>query len=399
MGNTPSGFNEVFIVAAKRTAVGAFQGALSSIPAPRLGAVVIKAALEQSGIKPEMVDEVIMGNVITAGEGQAPARQAAIYADLPFGTECMTINKVCGSGLKAVMLAAQAIQVGDAEIIIAGGMESMSNIPYYIPQARSGYRLGNGTIEDGILRDGLLNVYDNTHMGLAGERCATEYHYSREAQDAFAVESYKRALAAQKSGAFDTEIVPVEIPQRKGDPVLVKTDEEPGRGNFDKMSTLRPAFQKDGTITAANASKINDGAAAVVLASGEMVKKLGLKPIAKIIAQASAAQAPEWFTTSPAIAISKLLKKVNLTVDDIDLYEINEAFSVVTMVTMDELKIPHEKVNVNGGAVSLGHPIGASGARILTTLLHAMAARDVKCGLATLCIGGGEASALLVERL
>lgn len=399
MGNTPQGLNEVFIVAAKRTAIGAFQGALTSIPAPKLGAVVIKAALEQAGVNPEMVDEVIMGNVITAGEGQAPARQAAIYAGLPVGVECMTINKVCGSGLKAVMLGAQAIQVGDAEIVVAGGMESMSNIPYYLPQARSGYRLGNGTIEDGILRDGLMNVYDNTHMGLAGERCASEYHYSREAQDAFAAESYKRALAAQQSGAFDAEIVPVEIPQRKGDPILVKTDEEPGRGNFDKMPTLRPAFQKDGTITAANASKINDGAAAIVLASGDRVKKLGLKPIAKIVAQASAAQAPEWFTTAPVKAVSKLLKKVNMTVADIDLYEINEAFSVVTMVAIDELKIPHEKVNINGGAVSLGHPIGASGARILTTLLYAMEAKGVKHGLATLCIGGGEASAVIVERV
>lgn len=399
MARIPEELNEVYIVAAKRTPVGALQGSLSAVPTTKLGAIAIKNALAQAGLKPDQVDEVIMGNVITAGEGQAPARQAAIYAGLPVDVECMTINKVCGSGLKSVMLAAQAIQVGDADIIVAGGMESMSNIPYYLPKARDGYRLGNGTLEDGILRDGLLNVYDGTHMGLAGERCATEYNYSREAQDAFAVESYNRAIRAQKAGDFSAEITPVEIPQRKGDPVVVKDDEEPQRVNFDKLPKLRPAFQKDGTITAANASKINDGAAALVLVSGATLKALGLTPMAKIIGQSSAAQAPEWFTTAPAKAITKVLNKTGMSVEDIDLYEINEAFSVVTMVTMDELKISHDKVNVNGGAVSLGHPIGASGARILTTLLYAMEKRDVKRGLATLCIGGGEASALIVERV
>ncbi len=398
MVRIPESLNEVYIVAAKRTPVGAFQGALASVPATKLGALAISAALRQAGVAHDLVDEVIMGNVLTAGEGQAPARQAAIYAGLPTGVECMTINKVCGSGLKAIMLGTQAIQVGDAEIVVAGGMESMSNVPYYLPQGRSGYRLGNGALEDGILKDGLLNAYDSTHMGLAGERCAAEYHYSREAQDEFAAESYRRAINAQKSGAFEDEIIPVEIPRRKGNPVVVSLDEEPGKVNFEKMRRLRPAFQKVGTITAANASKINDGAAAVVLASEAIVQKLGLKPSARIIGQASAAQAPEWFTTAPVKAIAKLMKKVALSIADIDLFEINEAFSVVTLVTMDELKIPHAKVNVNGGAVSMGHPIGASGARILTTLLYAMQARNVQRGLAALCIGGGEASALLVER-
>ncbi len=390
---------KVAIVSAKRTPVGAFQGGLSSISAPKLGAIAIKAALESGQISPEDVNEVIMGNVLSANEGQAPARQAAIYAGLPDATECLTINKVCGSGLKAVMLAAQAIEVGNANIVVAGGMESMSNVPYYLPGARNGQRLGHGEMVDGILRDGLQNAYDSIHMGLSGELCAKEYNYTREAQDAFAKESYLRALAAQKSGAFHNELTPVEIPQRKGEPVIFDTDEEPGRGNFDKMQKLRPAFQKDGTITAANASKINDGAAALVLMREGEAEKRGLKPMARIVAQASAAQAPEWFTTAPVKAINNVLKRAGMTLGEIDLFEINEAFSVVTMVAMDELNIPHTKVNVNGGAVSLGHPIGASGARILTTLLHAMEARQAHFGLATLCIGGGEASALIVERL
>ena len=390
---------KVAIVSAKRTPVGAFQGGLSSITAPKLGATAIKAALESGQVLPEDVDEVIMGNVITANEGQAPARQAAIYAGLSDTTECMTINKVCGSGLKAVMLAAQAIEVGNANIVVAGGMESMSTVPYYLPGARDGQRLGHGQMVDGILRDGLLNAYDSIHMGVSGELCAKEYNYTREAQDAFAKESYLRAQAAQKSGAFDNELTPVEIPQRKGDALVFDTDEEPGRGNFDKMLKLRPAFAKDGTITAANASKINDGAAALVLMREGEAEKRGLKPMARIVAQASAAQAPEWFTTAPVKAINNVLKSAGMTLGEIDLFEINEAFSVVTMVAMDELNIPYTKVNVNGGAVSLGHPIGASGARILTTLLHAMEAREARFGLATLCIGGGEASALIVERI
>ncbi len=390
---------KVAIVSAKRTPVGAFQGGLSSITAPQLGATAIKAALESGQILPEDVNEVIMGNVLPANVGQAPARQAALYAGLPDTTECLTINKVCGSGLKAVMLAAQAIEVGNANIVVAGGMESMSNVPYYLPGARNGQRLGDGAMVDGILRDGLQNAYDSIHMGLSGELCAKEYNYTREAQDAFAKESYLRAQAAQKSGAFNNELTPVEIPQRKGDPVLFDTDEEPGRGNFEKMLKLRPAFQKDGTITAANASKINDGAAALVLMREGEAEKRGLKPMARIVAQASAAHAPEWFTTAPVKAINNVLKRAGMTLGEIDLFEINEAFSVVTMVAMDELNIPHTKVNVNGGAVSLGHPIGASGARILTTLLHAMEAREAHFGLATLCIGGGEASALIVERI
>jgi len=390
---------KVAIISAQRTPVGAFQGALSSIPAPKLGATVIKGALEKGQILPEDVNEVIMGNVLPANEGQAPARQAALYAGLPEATECLTINKVCGSGLKAVMLAAQAIEVGNANIVVAGGMESMSNVPYYLPGARTGQRLGNGEMVDGILRDGLLNAYDSIHMGVSGELCAKEYNYTREAQDAFAKESYLRSQAAQKSGAFDNEITPVEIPQRKGDPILVDTDEEPGRSNFEKMVKLRPAFAKEGTITAANASKINDGAAALVLMREGEAEKRGLKPMARVVAQASAAQAPEWFTTAPVKAITNVLKRAGMTLGEIDLFEINEAFSVVTMVAMDELNIPHTKVNVNGGAVSLGHPIGASGARILTTLLHAMEAREARFGLATLCIGGGEASALIVERI
>lgn len=390
---------QVVIVSARRTAIGAFQGGLSSIPATRLGAAVIKSAYESARIVPEDIDEVIMGNVIAANEGQAPARQAALYAGLPDSVETMTINKVCGSGLKAVMLGTQAIQVGDANIIIAGGMESMSNVPYYLPAARGGQRLGHGEMVDGILRDGLLNAYDDVHMGLSGELCATKFDYSRETQDAFAVESYKRSLNAQKEGLFDNEIVGVEIPQRRGDPIVFREDEEPGRGNFEKMPKLKPAFSKDGTITAANASKINDGAAAVLLMREGEAERRGIKPMARIVAQASAAQAPEWFTTAPAKAISKVLKKAGMTLAEIDLFEINEAFSVVTMVAMDELNIPHKKVNVNGGAVSLGHPIGASGARILTTLLHAMEARGAQFGLASLCIGGGEAAAVIVEKL
>ena len=390
---------QVAIVSAKRTAVGAFQGGLSTIPATRLGAAVIQAVLESGQVPAEDIDEVIMGNVITANEGQAPARQAALYAGLPNTVECMTINKVCGSGLKAVMLASQAIQVGDANVVIAGGMESMSNVPFYLPGARAGERLGHGRMLDGILRDGLLNAYDDVHMGVSGELCASEHHYTREAQDAFARESYARALEAQKTGAFQNEIVPVAIPQRNGDPIFFDQDEEPGRGNFDKMAKLKPAFSTTGTITAANASKINDGAAALLLMREGEAERRGLQPMARVVAQASAAHSPEWFTTAPAKAINKVLKKAGMTLGEIDLFEINEAFSVVTMIAMDELNIPHTKVNVNGGAVSLGHPIGASGARILTTLLHAMEAREAHFGLAALCIGGGEAAAVIVERL
>jgi acetyl-CoA C-acetyltransferase len=389
---------DVVIVSAKRTAIGAFNGSLASVKATELGSIAIKSAVAEAKLSNNDIDEVIMGNVLTAGEGQAPARQAALGAGLSLGTECLTINKVCGSGLKAVMLATQSIQVGDANIVVAGGMESMSNVPYYLPGGRNGHRLGHGVVEDGILRDGLLNAYDGIHMGVSGELCATEKNYSREAQDAFAKTSYERALDAQKNGVFDNEIVDVEVPQRGKDPIIVNIDDEPGRGNFDKMLKLPSAFKKDGTITAANASKINDGASALVLMSADEAKKRDIPVLVKIVAQASAAQAPEWFTTAPVKAIAKVLKKANLSIDDIDLFEINEAFSVVAMAAMDALNIPHEKVNINGGAVSLGHPIGASGARILTTLIHAMEAKEAKYGLATLCIGGGEAAALIVER-
>jgi len=390
---------QAVIASAKRTPVGAFQGTLSSIPTVRLGATAIEATIRAAGLEKNDINEVIMGNVITGGEGQAPARQAALYAGLPEGTECMTINKVCGSGLKAVMLASQAVQTGDANIVVAGGMESMSNVPYYLFKARDGYRLGHGELTDGVLRDGLVNVYDGTHMGQAGELCAREFNYTREAQDAFAKESYQRAIKAQETGAFANEIVPVEVPQRRGDPLVISEDEEPKRANFEKMSKLRPAFDKEGTITAANASKINDGAAALVVMRAGVAERREIKPMARIVAQASAAQAPEWFTTSPILAIQKVLDRSFLSIEDIDLFEINEAFSVVTMVAMDQLKIPHDKVNINGGAVSLGHPIGCSGARVLTTLLHAMEARDARYGLAALCIGGGEASAMVVERM
>ena len=390
---------QVAIVGAKRTPIGAFQGSLSAVTAPQLGAAAIKSVLESKEIVFDDIDEVIMGNVISANLGQAPARQAALYAGLPNSVECLTVNKVCGSGLKAVMLASQAIQVGDANMVVAGGMESMSNVPYYLPGARSGQRLGHGEMLDGVLRDGLLNAYDGIHMGVSGELCASEYNYSREAQDEFARESYTRALNAQKQGLFNNEICPVDFPQRKGDPLTVDTDDEPGRGNFEKMLKLRPAFKKEGTITAANASKLNDGAAALLLMREGEAERRELKPMARIIAQASAAQEPEWFTTAPVLAINKVLKKAGMTLGEIDLFEINEAFSVVTMVAMDELNIPHTKVNVNGGAVSLGHPIGASGARILVTLLHAMEAREAQFGLAALCIGGGEAAAVIVERI
>ncbi len=389
----------VVIVAAKRTPVGAFQGSLASIPAPRLGAIVLKSILEETGIDKNKIDEVIMGNVISAGLGQAPARQAALYAGLPNNVECLTINKMCGSGLKAVMIGAQTIQCGDASVILAGGMENMSSAPYLLPKGRLGHRLGHGTVEDSIIKDGLWDVYNNQHMGNCAELCARDRHYTREQQDELAKESYTRAKHAQENGMFANEIVPVEVPMRKGDPVIVTEDDEPGRANFDKMPSLKPAFEKDGTITAANASKINDGAAALLLMSAEKAEEFNLKPLVKIIDQASAAHAPEWFTTAPGKAISKVLKKASLTADDIDLWEINEAFAPVAQAAIDDYHLDNSKVNVHGGAIALGHPIGASGARILVTLIYAMKARNANRGLATLCIGGGEASALIVEKI
>jgi len=389
---------EVVIAAAVRTPVGSYLGSLSSLKGPELGAIVIKEAVKRANIKPEDVSEVIMGCVLPAGMGQAPARQAAIFAGLPDSVPCLTINKVCGSGLKAVMLAEQAIKCGDAEIIIAGGFESMSNVPYYLDKARTGYRMGNGTVIDGMVHDGLWDVYNNFHMGSAAEMCAKEMKITREEQDAFAEESYKRAMNAIEKGLFKEEIVPVEIKDRKGT-VIVSEDEDVMKVNFEKGKTLKGAFQKDGTVTAFNSSNLNDGAAALVLMSADKAKELGITPLAKIVAQGSFAQKPEWFTTSPAYAIKNVLKKSGLEVKDLDLIEANEAFSVQACAVNKLAELDPAKVNVHGGAVAIGHPIGGSGARILTTLLYAMKTRNVKRGLATLCIGGGEASALIVEKV
>jgi acetyl-CoA C-acetyltransferase len=389
---------DVVIVSAVRTPIGSFQGSLSTLSAPQLGAIVIKEAVKRAGIKNEEVSEVIMGCVLPAGIGQAPARQAAIYAGLPESVPCLTINKVCGSGLKSVMLAAQAIQCGDAEIVVAGGMESMSNVPYYLDKARAGYRMGNGVLIDGMIKDGLWDVYNNFHMGNAAELCSREMNISRKEQDDFATESYKRTLTAIENGLFKEEIVEVKIKTKKGD-IVIAQDEEPSKVNFEKGLQLKPAFVQNGTVTAFNASKINDGAAALVLMSKEKADELGLKPLAKIISQISFAQKPEWFTTAPAYAIINILKKAGLKTVDIDLFETNEAFSVQCIAVNKIAGLDSLKVNVNGGAIALGHPIGASGARILTTLLYLMKNRNAKRGLATLCIGGGEASAVIVEKL
>ena len=389
--------NNSVITAIARTAIGSFQGVLSSVPTVRLGAVVIKSAVERAGLKGEDIDEVIMGNVLSAGEGQAPARQAAIYAGLPDSVECMTINKVCGSGLKSVMLADQAIRCGDADVVVAGGMENMSLSPYYLMDARGGMRLGHKKVVDSIIGDGLWDPYGDMHMGNCAEVLAKEENFSREDQDAFAVESYRRSLESIEIGYFKDEITPVEISQRKGDPIIIDTDEEPGRGKPEKIAKLRTAFEKDGTITAANASSINDGAAALVVMSAEKATELNSKPICKIVAQTSVAHEPLYFTTAPGKAITKVLDKAGHTINDIDLFEINEAFSNVALAAMREHNIPHEKVNVFGGAVSMGHPIGASGARILVTLISALKQKNKKLGLATLCIGGGEAAAVIVE--
>lgn len=390
---------EPVIVSAVRTPIGSFMGSLSTIPAPKLGAAVIAEALKRAGLRGEQVDEVLMGCVLQGGLGQAPARQAAIFAGLPDSVPCTTIHKVCGSGLKTVMMAAQAIKAGDAECIVAGGMESMSLAPYAIEGARAGLRMGHAQIVDLMIKDGLWDPYNDFHMGMAAEKCAEERGISREAQDAFAAESYRRAQAAIAAGLFKEEIVPVVIPQKKGEPLVVDTDEEPGRAKIDKFPTLKPAFKKDGTVTAANASSINDGAAAVVVMSSEAAQRNGIKPLVRIVDYTQHAQDPAWFTTAPAYAIQKLLNKVGLSKDEIDLYEINEAFSVVSIAVNQILGLDQTKVNVNGGAVALGHPIGASGTRILVTLIHAMKARGARRGIASLCIGGGEAVAMLVEAL
>jgi acetyl-CoA C-acetyltransferase len=389
---------EVVIVSACRTPIGSFAGSLSSLSATKLGAIAVEESIKRAGIQKSQVDEVIMGCVLPAGLGQAPARQAALFAGLPETVETMTINKVCGSGLKAVMLASQAVALGDAEVVVAGGMESMSNTPYLLEKGRSGYRMGHAQLVDSMIKDGLWDVYNDYHMGNAAELCAKECAVSREAQDDFSVTSYQRALDAQKNGYFKDEIVAVPIPQKGADPILVLEDEEPKKVKFEKIRSLKPAFQKDGTVTAANASKINDGAAAVVVMSKEKADQLKLKPLARVIAYSSAAKKPEWFTTAPADVIEKVLKKAKLSKDDIDLFEINEAFAVVNLAINKMLGLDMSKINVHGGAVALGHPIGASGARILVTLLHAMQRRNAKRGMAAICIGGGEASGMIIDR-
>ncbi len=390
---------EVYIISAVRTAIGTFNGALSGVTAGKLGATAIKGAIDKIKLNPTEVEEVIMGCVMQANLGQAPARQAAKFAGLPDNVRCSTINKVCSSGLKSVMYGAQSIMLGDAEVVVAGGMENMSQVPYYLDQARNGYRLGNGTIIDGLVKDGLTDVYHQNHMGNSAELCAREMKITREQQDAYAIESYKRSAAAWAEGKFTDEIVPVEVPQKKGDSVKVMQDEEYKLVKFEKIPELRPVFQKDGTVTAANASTLNDGAAAVILMSKEKAEKLGLKPIAKIISYADAEQAPEWFTTCPAKAIPLAVSKAGLKMEQVDFFEINEAFSVVSLANNQLLNLKSDKVNVNGGAVSLGHPLGASGARILVTLLHVLKQNNGKFGVCGICNGGGGASAMVVENL
>jgi acetyl-CoA C-acetyltransferase len=389
--------HEVVIVGACRTPIGSFGGNLSSLPATKLGAIVIEEALKRAHVSKDIVNEVIMGNVLTAGEGQAPARQAAIFAGLSTSVECLTVNKVCGSGMKAIMLGAQAIQLGDADVVVAGGMESMSNTPYLLEKARNGYKMGNAELVDSMLKDGLWDVYNNFLMGNAAELCARECAVPRQTQDDFAILSYKRAQDSQSKGRFKDEIVKVGIPQKKGEILFIEEDEDPKKTNFEKIPTLKPAFQKDGTVTAANSSKINDGAAAVVLMSAEKAQELGARYLARIIASCSVAKKPEWFTTAPVDVIPKVLKKAKLTLDEIDLFEINEAFAVVALAVNKILGIDVNKVNVNGGAVALGHPIGASGARIVVTLIHALLQRNLKRGLAAICIGGGEACGMILE--
>ncbi len=389
----------VYIVSAVRTPIGAFNGSLAAVSAPQLGATAIKGALAQAGIAPEMVQEVFMGNVIAAGLGQAPATQAMIYAGIPNTVPATTINKVCASGSKAIMMAAQTIMLGINDVVVAGGMESMSNIPYYLDKARNGYRLGHGTIIDGMVKDGLWDVYNDYHMGNAAELCAREYKFTREDQDAFAIESYTRAQKAYAVNAFANEIVPVEIPVRGKDPILVSVDEEYTKVNFEKLKTLKPAFEKEGTITAANASKLNDGASALVLMSEEKVKELGITPLAKIIAFADAAQAPEWFTTAPALAIPKALKWAGIDIKDVDFFELNEAFSVVGLANTQILGIDAQKVNTRGGAVALGHPLGSSGSRIVVSLAHILKAEGGRYGVTGICNGGGGASAIVIENV
>ncbi|CAI8301540.1 acetyl-CoA C-acyltransferase [Flavobacteriaceae bacterium] len=388
---------DVVIVSAVRTPIGSFMGSLSSVEAPKLGAIAIKGALEKINLDPNSIDEVLMGHVVQAGTGQAPARQAAIFAGIPNTVPCTTVNKVCSSGMKTIMQAAQSIALGDADIIVAGGMENMSKIPHYY-HARTAKKFGPAQMEDGMQKDGLVDAYNKEAMGVCADACATEYGFSREDQDAFAVQSYKRSAEAWNRGNFDNEVVPVEVPQRRGEPIIVTKDEEFSNVKLEKIPSLRPAFTKDGTVTAANASTINDGAAALVLMSKDKAQELGLEPLATIKSYADAAREPEWFTVAPAKALPKALKKANIQIDDVDYFEFNEAFSVVGLANMKILNLNDSKVNVNGGAVSLGHPLGCSGARIVVTLLHVLEQNNGKIGAAAICNGGGGASALILER-
>jgi acetyl-CoA C-acetyltransferase len=388
----------VYIVAAQRTAVGSFLGQWSQTPAPRLGAEAIKAALKQSQLEASMIEECVMGQVLTAGVGQAPARQAAIYAGLNESTPCMTINKVCGSGLKAIALAADSIALGRAHTVIAGGQENMTLAPHLLENSRAGFRMGNFQSTDSMIKDGLWDPYNNIHMGQAAELCAKEYKFTRDEQDAFAIDSYKKAHKAQADGIFKSEITPVEITAGK-EKLLISEDEEPKKAKFDKMPGLKPAFDKEGTITAANASKINDGAAALVLVSEKTLKEKGLKPLAKVVSQGYHAHDPKWFTTAPGPAIKKALVNANLKASDIDLFEINEAFAIVAMAAARDLQIPPDRLNVHGGAIAIGHPIGASGARLMVSLLNSLKVKNKTRGLVSLCIGGGEGIAMIVERI
>ncbi|WP_242084667.1 acetyl-CoA C-acyltransferase [Aestuariivivens sediminis] len=389
---------DVVIVSAVRTPIGSFLGALSSVPAPKLGAIAIKGALDKISLNPNLVDEVIMGQVVQAGSGQAPARQAAIMAGIPNTVPCTTVNKVCASGMKAVMQAAQAIALGDASVIVAGGMENMSLIPHYL-YARTGTKFGPSSLIDGMQKDGLVDAYDQNAMGVCADACALEYKFSREQQDAYAIQSYKRSSEAWKSGKFKNEVVPVEVPQRRGEPIVVAEDEEYRNVKIDKIPQLRPAFSKEGTVTAANASTINDGAGAMVLMRKSKADELGLKPLAIIKGYADAAQEPKWFTTAPAKALPKALDKAGISLKDVDFFEFNEAFSVVGLANMKILGLNDANVNVNGGAVSLGHPLGCSGVRIVITLLNILEQNDAKIGAAAICNGGGGASAMIIERL
>ena len=390
---------EVYIVSSVRTPIGAWGGALKDFSATKLGAIAIKGALDKCGLAASEVNEVLMGCVLQANLGQAPARQAARFAGVPDNVPCTTINKVCASGMKAIMQGAQSIMLGDNDVVVAGGMESMSNVPFYNENLRWGNKYGNITVIDGLAKDGLTDVYHNYAMGNAADLCAKEYGITREAQDAFAIESYKRSQAAATEGRFDNEIIPIEVPQKKGDPIKITKDEDPWNVKFDKIAGLRPAFSKDGTVTAANASTMNDGASALVLMSKEKAEALGIKPIAKIVGYADAEQAPEWFTTTPALAVPKAVAKAGLKIEDIAFFEFNEAFSVVGIVNAQKLNIKPEKVNVNGGAVALGHPLGCSGARIVTTLFNVLNQKNAKYGAAAICNGGGGASAIVIERL